>query len=177
MNEKTNDCMPVAKGMRKRMVAYALGAALLAVACFGMAGCSTASDSQGGASGDNVAPVEETSSSTAASASQMSIEVTLDEDVTKATDVDSPLQFAEEKTTVAVAEGATALDALQATGREVVTSGSGDSIEVESIGGLEKGSDGADSHWQYAVNGELQTSSPAVYVLSEGDDVVFTFVH
>lgn len=161
--------------------AAALGA-VLALA-FALAGCSgsqgAASSGSDSLSGEAVAPVESSQASSGAGeqAGAMSIELTLTEDVTKATDVDTPLQFSDEKVNVYVDQGGTALDALQSTGREVITEGDGDSVEVTSIGGLANGAAGDGSHWEFSVNGQTMRESPAVYVLSEGDQVTFTFIH
>ncbi len=106
----------------------------------------------------------------------MTISVSLREDVTKSTDVDTPLQFAEEHMSVVAPTGATALEVLESMGREVQTSGEGDAVEVTAIGGLENGAAGEGSHWIYEVNGETGAESPAVCTLSDGDRVQWLFV-
>lgn len=151
---------------------------LLVASCMALCGCSSGgSDSDASSSGNDVAPVESSDSSAAPSAGQISVNIVLTEDVTKATTDDSPLQFSEEQTSVNVNEGASAYDVLQATGREVATSGTGDDLEVTAIGGLANGDAGEGSHWECALNGEAVTASPAVVTVSSGDTVTFTFVH
>lgn len=166
------------KGSIKRMVMPVLGvfaAAVIAIVMgFSLVGCS--SDSPSNSSNMNVAPVESSSSSAAAAAGDISVGITLEQSVVAPEVQDTADQFSGEETTVNVAEGATALDALQATDREVTTSGSGDSVEIESIGGLGKGDAGASSHWEFSVNGQVMTESPAVYVVSNGDKLTFNFV-
>ncbi len=106
----------------------------------------------------------------------MSVNVDLKSSVGSEYAADSPMQFSAENVSVAIPEGGTALDALQATDREVTTSGEGDSVEIESIGGLGRGDAGDGSHWEMSVNGQVETSSPAVTVLKSGDTVTFDFV-
>lgn len=170
------------KRTRSMLAKHALPCLIVAfslVACMGLAGCASnsAPSSSASSSADAVAPVESSSSSAAASAGDMSIQVTLTESVVGSSPSDTPLQFSDEQTIVAVADGATALDALNATGREVKTSGSGDSIEIVAIGGLENGAAGDGSHWEYSRNGEVQAESAAVCPLSDGDELTFDFVH
>ncbi len=158
-----------------------VSAALLTVGLSVLAGCSS---SEGASSASSSAAfsaaassdVTSSASSQAVQAGDMTIHVTMQEDVTQSTDVDSPLQFAEETIDIVAPDGATALEVLQGTDREVGMSGSGDSTEVTSIGGLENGAAGEGSHWTYSVNGEVQQASPAVRTLSDGDALVWTFV-
>ena len=86
--------------------------------------------------------------------------VTMKQDVVSSEAPDSPLQFAEETIDVVAPDGATALEVLQGTDREVKTTGA----------------DGAGSHWSWTVNDEEQKASPAVVTLSDGDAMVWTFV-
>lgn len=172
----------------KSVAVAACATALAGVMAFAMVGCSggSSSSSNASSSGNDVAPVTESSSSSSSAGSsgseapndgsQISVNVTMQESITKATDVDTPFQFSDENITVSVAQDATALDALEATGREIKTSGSGDSVEVTAIGDLAAGAYDGKGHWQFSVNGEVVTASPAVYTLSDGDAVVFDFV-
>lgn len=102
--------------------------------------------------------------------------VTMKQDVVSSEAPDSPLQFSDETIDVVAPDGATALEVLQGTDREVKTSGEGDSTEVVAIGALENGADGAGSHWSWTVNDEAQKASPAVVTLADGDAMVWTFV-
>lgn len=106
----------------------------------------------------------------------MTIHVTMTQDVTSTEAPDTPLQFAEESIDIVAPEGATALEALQGTDREIQTSGEGDDVEVIAIGGLENGAAGEGSHWSWTVNDEAQKASPAVVALADGDAMVWTFV-
>lgn len=104
----------------------------------------------------------------------MTIAVQLSEEVTKATDVDTPLQFADEQIDVVAPDGATALEVLKATGREVKTDDSGE--QVIAIGGLENGDAGESSCWIYEVNGAEQHESAAAFTLEDGDALAWKFV-
>lgn len=160
-----------------RFMAVVAAAMLAVFVCFAMAGCSSGSSSSSSASSAaNVAPAQPSSSSASAAAGDMTVDVDLMQSVTSPEAPDSVNQFAEENMSVSVSDGATALDALKATGREIDTQGEGDNLEVSSIGGLVKGDAGASSHWEFSVNGQVITASPAVYTLSNGDKVTFNFV-
>ena len=167
-------------GSGRRIAAACCAVALGAAVCLGMTGCAapagSSASSSAGFSASDVAPVTESSASSAADAAQgaISVEMTLTESVVGADIQETALQFAEEQQTVSVDEGATVLDALEAMGRELKTQGSGDAEAVVAIGGLENGAAGVDSHWEYSVNGAVQTISPAEYPLNDGDTVTFT---
>ena len=120
--------------------------------------------------------MDQSSSSSAVAAGDISVDVNLTQSVTSPEAPDTANQFAEENMTVDVADGAMALDALNATGREIQTEGEGDNLEVVAIGGLVKGDAGESSHWEFSVNGQVITASPAVYTVSNGDKIVFDFV-
>lgn len=157
-------------------IAAILCSALLVTGACMIAGCSSSGASSSAASSSASSSASSQASSQAVQAGDMTIHVTMQEDVTQPTDVDSPLQFAEETIDVVAPDGATALEVLQGMDREVDMTGSGDSTEVIAIGGLENGAAGEGSHWTYAVNGEAQQASPAVRTLSDGDALVWTFV-
>lgn len=169
MKERSHDRIDRIKGTPRMLMT---GAAVCALVCALMlVGCAQQPASDSSASDSSAA-----SSSAAEQAAEMTVSVSMREDVTKATDVDSPLQFAEEQISVVAPTGATALEVLQATGREIQTSGEGDNTEVTAIGGLANGDAGDASHWMCEVNGETQTASPAVLTLSDGDAMAWIFV-
>lgn len=159
-------------GMRK--AAVVVSAAVLAASLGALAGCSQGSD--GGASASSAAASSASSSASDAPEGSITVHVTMKQDVTTSEAQDSPLQFADETIDVVAPDGATALEVLEGTDREVKTSGEGDDVEVTAIGGLEAGADGAGSHWSWTVNDEAQKASPAVVTLADGDAMVWTFV-
>lgn len=174
----------VARAVRGASV-LGCAAVLCAAVGFGLAGCSpapsagsssAAASSSAGFSGSDVAPVEESSSASAVAAGQMSVKLELTDALDNEYAPDSPNQFAEETLTVVVPEGATALDVLEASGREFETAGAGDALEVQSIGGLARGDAGEGSHWELSVNGEPQRLSPSVVVVEPDDTVTYNFV-
>jgi hypothetical protein len=67
--------------------------------------------------------------------------------------------------------GATAYDALCATGLAVNARSSQYGIYVAGIGGLVEKQHGSASGWLYAVNGKTPSSSAGSYVLADGDAV------
>ena len=142
-----------------------------------MMGCSSGQSSQSSASSSaSSAAVSSQSASSSASAAaegDITVTVTLTESVAGSSLQDTALQFSEETLTVNTMEGATALEVLNATGREVETE---DATEVISIGGLSNGDAGEGSHWTYEVNGEAQTMPPSEYVMQNGDTLTFVFV-
>lgn len=154
--------------MRSALVG-ALAVALLAVMACSLAGCG----SSGGSAASSAS--SQSSAASAAPASDMAISVTLKQDVTSAEAVDTPLQFSEEQIDVKAPAGATALEVLQATGREVQTEGSGSAEQVTAIGGLVNGD--ANGKWTFQVNGEEQSGSPADVVLNDGDTLTWVFVN
>lgn len=159
-------------GMRK--AAAVVSAAVLAASLGALAGCSGSSDE--GPSSSLSAASSASSSAAATPEGSITVHVTMKQDVVSSEAPDSPLQFAEETIDVVAPDGATALEVLQGTDREVKTTGEGDSTEVVAIGALERGADGAGSHWSWTVNDEEQKASPAVVTLSDGDAMVWTFV-
>lgn len=77
---------------------------------------------------------------------------------------------------VAVSEGATVLDALEATSLTVTTEDSAYGPFVTSIEGIENGSLGSQSGWTYTVNEEYASASAGELALADGDAVAWTFV-
>lgn len=82
------------------------------------------------------------------------------------------------ETELTVPEGTTVLETLQWAAQEadlaVVTSGA--PAFVERVGDLANGDAGDVSGWTYTVNGEAIMESAAVQTVSEGDQVIWSFV-
>ena len=157
-------------------VAFVAVAALALMLSPLMMGCSSGQSSQSSASSaasSSAASAQSSSASSAAADGDISVTVTMTETVAGASLEETALQFTEETVTVNTMEGSTALEALQATGREVETE---DATEVISIGGLGNGDAGEGSHWTYEVNGEAQTMPPSEYVMQDGAQLTFVFV-
>lgn len=74
-----------------------------------------------------------------------------------------------------LSEGATALDALEATGVEYVAEDSQYGKFVSSIGGVANGETSATAGWTYSVNGEMAMESCDVLVLSNGDSLTWEY--
>lgn len=73
-------------------------------------------------------------------------------------------------------KGATAYDALCATGLSVSTKSSQYGIYVSAIGGLAEFEYGGKSGWMYSVNGSAPNVSCGKYVLKDGDSVSWYYV-
>lgn len=73
-------------------------------------------------------------------------------------------------------KGATAYDALCATGLSVSTKSSQYGIYVSAIGGLVEFEYGGKSGWMYSVNGSAPNVSCGKYVLKDGDSVSWYYV-
>lgn len=139
-----------------------------------MMGCTSGQTAQSGSSSASSAAVSASSSaSSAVPEGDISVEVTLTESVAGSSLQETALQFSEETIAVNAPAGSTALEVLEATGREVKTD---DASEVTAIGGLGNGDAGEGSHWTYTVNGEVQTVSPGECVMQDGDQLTFDFV-
>lgn len=155
-------------------------AAVLMASALALFGCSsgTASgpSSSATSSAGGTAPVQQDQGSDAVGNGPMAVTLELKDSLSDEYAPDSPNQFAQETLTVNTQEGATALKVLQDSGREVETTGTGDSVEIDSIGGLARGDAGAGSHWQMSVNGEVQRTSPNVTVMKSGDTLTFDFI-
>ncbi len=74
------------------------------------------------------------------------------------------------------AQGATAYDALCATGLSVTARSSQYGIYVSAIGGLAEFEYGGNSGWMYSVNGSAPNVSCGSYVLKDGDRVSWYYV-
>ncbi|MEG2726362.1 MAG: DUF4430 domain-containing protein [Eggerthellaceae bacterium] len=73
-------------------------------------------------------------------------------------------------------QGATAYDALCATGLSVNAANSQYGIYVSAIGGLAEKDHGASSGWLYAINGSTPGTSCSASVLHDGDTVEWRYV-
>lgn len=73
-------------------------------------------------------------------------------------------------------KGATAYDALCATGLSVSTKSSQYGLYVSAIGGLAEFEFGGKSGWMYSVNGSAPSVSCGKYVLKDGDTVFWYYV-
>lgn len=73
-------------------------------------------------------------------------------------------------------KGATAYDALCATGLPVSTKSSQYGLYVSAIGGLAEFEYGGKSGWMYSVNGSAPNVSCGKYVLKDGDSVSWYYV-
>lgn len=73
-------------------------------------------------------------------------------------------------------KGATAYDALCATGLSVSTKSSQYGLYVSAIGGLAEFEYGGKSGWMYSVNGSAPNVSRGKYVLKDGDTVSWYYV-
>lgn len=171
------------EGIFKKATPMAILAfALVAALSLCVWGCSSPSQSQNSPSSSNqesASSSTETSSdseSHSPSVQDMTIHVQMKEAATSPEAPDSPDQFAEENINVVAPQGATALEVLKATGREVGTEAVDGGEQVISIGALINGDAGETSRWIYQVNGEDQTVPPSACGLKDGDTLTFTFV-
>lgn len=108
-----------------------------------------------------------TSDATAADEPQVAVTVEID-----ATAGEGELTTAE----VEVPEGASAYDALVATGADVNASDSEYGMYVQGINGLAGGDFGAMSGWMLEVNGEMAEVAGSELEVAEGDVVTWLYV-
>lgn len=78
--------------------------------------------------------------------------------------------------TVSLDSGATAYDALVATGAGVNARSTAMGIYVAAINGYAEKDQGGESGWKYAVNGSYPNYSAGAYTLSDGDAVAWVYV-
>jgi hypothetical protein len=78
--------------------------------------------------------------------------------------------------TVSLDSGATAYDALVATGAGVNARSTAMGIYVAAINGYAEKDQGGESGWKYAVNGSYPSYSAGSYTLSDGDAVTWVYV-
>ena len=161
-----------ARAKTVRLVLAALLAAVFALGALAASGCSnTAQDtaSDEAAATQDAAAQDETSDADASAASDAQMTVTVNVDSSTA---DGSVTF---DGTVELDAGATAYDALVATGLELDASDSQYGMYVAGIGGLTGGDYGDMSGWLYDVNGEAALVSCDSYELADGDTVNWTY--
>lgn len=78
--------------------------------------------------------------------------------------------------TVTLSSGASAYDALIATGANVNARSTVQGIYVVAINGYAEKDQGGESGWKYAVNGSYPNYSAGAYTLSDGDSVLWVYV-
>lgn len=78
--------------------------------------------------------------------------------------------------TVSLDPGATAYDALVATGASVNARSTAMGVYVAAINGYAEKDQGGESGWKYAVNGSYPSYSAGAYTLSDGDAVTWVYV-
>ena len=143
------------KNLSRRTFVARLGSGLVALAlavCVAACGGAPAAD-QAGAADDAVAKIAVT----------VTIDATAGEGSSTEYDVEVP-------------EGATAYDALVATGADVNASDSDYGMYVVGIDGVASGDFGDMSGWMFEVNGEMAEVGCSQYELADGDAVVWTYV-
>lgn len=78
--------------------------------------------------------------------------------------------------TVSLDPGATAYDALVATGAGINARSTAMGVYVAAINGYAEKDQGGESGWKYAVNGSYPNYSAGAYTLSDGDAVTWVYV-
>lgn len=164
MNESFRSALSAHSSDRRasRLVAALALVLLLSCAPFALAGCSSQSGE---------APAADESAQTADGASDeaaLSVQVVVD---SSAADGSASFDGA-----VDLAAGATVLDALEATGLDVVVENSTYGAYVDAIDGLATGAHGSASGWVYTVNGESIMENADSYELADGDAVAWTYL-
>lgn len=76
---------------------------------------------------------------------------------------------------VSLPEGATALDALEATGLDYTAEDSSYGAFVSKIDGLANGETSATAGWTYSLNGEMSMESCDALVLADGDTLIWEY--
>lgn len=76
---------------------------------------------------------------------------------------------------VSLPEGATALDALEATGLDYTAEDSSYGAFVSKIDGLANGETSATAGWTYSLNGEMSMESCDALVLADGDTLTWEY--
>ena len=145
-----------AKPAPRLFVALAL-ALSLALAPAALAGCSSGESQQANA------PAAEEPAEAA-----ITVQVTVDSSA-----ADGSVSFDE---AVELEEGATVLDAIEATGLDVVVEDSSYGAYVDAIGGLATGDHGSSSGWTYTVNDEMVMDSADTCELADGDTVAWSYM-
>ena len=148
--------------LKKRAHLAALFATVAVAFVLGVAGCTQTTAGTGSAAG-SAATAEKGSAAAVAEDGQILVTVKVDSSA-----ADGSVSFDQE---VAVDEGATAYDALVATGLSVNASDSEYGMYVEGIDGLAAGDHGDMSGWMFDINGEMAEESCDKIELADGDTV------
>ena len=135
------------KAISRRLFAV-LAAGALAFGLFGLAGCADKADE-----------------SEKGGEAQITVTMEVDTAVQEGGSVES--------VDVAVAEGATVLEVLEASDVEYVAEDSSYGKYVTTIAGVEQGSN---SGWVYSINGESGMESAEVAVVADGDTITWQFI-
>ena len=154
---------------RRLIAGVALTTALIAGA---LAGCTqtttTAPDGSGAGSAQAVATGSVAAGAATSDDAQIAVQVVVDSSA-----ADGSVSFSD---TVELAEDATVLDALKATGLEVEVQDSEYGAFVNAIGGLASFDFGDASGWGYDLNGEMVMDSADVATVSDGDVLTWTYL-
>ena len=132
---------------------------------------SDTSGAQGGGSGQTSAPADQGGSSDSAPAPEESSQIT----VTVSIDA-SLVGAAGGSTTVTLERGATAYDALLASGVSVSARPTGFGMYVDAINGVAETQAGPPSGWVYTVNGGRVNVACSSYEMDDGDYLSWTYV-
>ena len=153
-----------------RMIAKpvrALAASTVLVLALAVGGCTqTVAPATGSDAGS--AAVQAGSAAQSADDAQITVQVTVDSSA-----ADGSVSF---DGTVELAEDATVLDALKATGLTLDVQDSEYGAFVNAIDGLATGAFGDASGWGYDINGEMVMDSADVATVADGDVVAWTYL-
>lgn len=153
-----------------RMIAKpvrALAASAVLVLALAVGGCTqTVAPATGSDAGS--ATVQAGSAAQSADDAQITVQVTVDSSA-----ADGSVSF---DGTVELAEDATVLDALKATGLTLDVQDSEYGAFVNAIDGLATGAFGDASGWGYDINGEMVMDSADVATVADGDVVAWTYL-
>ena len=145
---------------------------VLTLGSFALIGC--ASNAPAGASSESGTPT---------TTEGATIDVTVSVDISAAIAENDSTALAIEKTQgaehsveVTVPEGATVMDALEASGFDYATTSASFGDYVSGISGLTSGSVGPESGWTFLINGEFSMDAADAAILSAGDTVTWEFV-
>ena len=155
----------------RRLLASLVLALALAVGVLGGCTQTTASTDDGSAAGSTVAAPAGSASTDAPATSddaQISVQVVVDSSA-----ADGSVSY---DGTVELAEGATVLDAIEATGLKLDVQDSDYGAFVNAIDGLATGDAGDSSGWGYDLNGEMVMESADVATVADGDVLTWTYL-
>ena len=154
--------------MFKRSLLSLILAAMLA--CSALFGCA-ASESSSSSAASSAVTTESSESQASSDTSGMDVTIEFDIDILEGVaDTEGAVPYRGPEP-VDVSEGATAYDALVATGVEV----DGTPSYVTAINGVGEGLAGSASGWMYMVNDESPQVPANEYVLQEGDNVIWYY--